>query len=129
VLAVLALASVLVVPAVQPALDAVRAEAGIRRTAAFLDDARRRSVLERKTLTVRCRFRENQLELGRPGGEPAIFRIPEPLTLAECRPELLRYFPQGAATGMALSLRDPRGRERLISVGSFTGLARVEDQP
>lgn len=126
-LALLALAGVLIVPTVQPALDAARAEAGARRTAAFLDDARRRSVLERTSLTVRCRLRENLLELEAEGKEPQAFRIPEPLALAECRPEQVRYFPQGASTGISLSLSGPRGRERRVSVGAFTGLARLEE--
>lgn len=129
VLVVLAVAGALAVPAIQPAIDAVRAEAGARRVASFLDDARRRAVLGRTELTVSCRQREGELELGAPGAEGKVFRIPEALTIVSCRPESLRYFPQGAATGMSLALRDRAGRERLVSVGAFTGLARIESPP
>lgn len=126
VLVVLAVAGVLAVPAIQPVLDSVRAEAGARRTAAFLEDVRRRAVLERRTLLVTCRAEEGRLELEGATGEPRPFPIPGDLVIASCEPEQVRYFPQGSATGMTLVLRDARGRERRVSVGAFTGLARIE---
>jgi len=113
-------------PAIQPALDSVRAEAAARRTAAFLDDARRRAVLERKVLTVRCLQGEESLVLvGAASGERT-FKVPEAAAIVSCRPEAVRYFPQGSASGMTLLLRDTRGRERHLTVGTFTGLSRID---
>lgn len=127
VLVLLAVAGVMAAPAIQPALESVRAEAAARRTASFLDDARRRAVLERKELLVRCRPEEERLVLlGAAAGEKP-FQVPEALEIVACRPEELRYFPQGSATGMTLLLRDRRGRERSLSVGVFTGLSRIDD--
>jgi prepilin-type N-terminal cleavage/methylation domain-containing protein len=126
VLVVLAVAGVMVAPAIQPALDSVRVEAAVRRTASFLDDARRRSVLERKVLVVECRAGEERLVLlGSAAGDRA-FQVPEAVAIVSCRPEEMRYFPQGSASGMTLTLRDRRGRERSLSVGSFTGLSRID---
>jgi prepilin-type N-terminal cleavage/methylation domain-containing protein len=134
VMTILAVAGILIIPAVQPALEATRAEAGARKVATFLDDARRHSVFKRRIVTVRCRPDENQLQREVQGVEPkqngnsSTFAVPEPLTLAKCQPEAMRYFPQGGAEAMELTLRDPRGRERVIKVGTFTGLARIEDR-
>ena len=126
VLVLLAVAGVMVAPAIQPALDSVRAEAAVRRTASFLDDARRRAVLERKVLVVHCRPGEERLVLlGAASGE-LVFQVPEAVAIVSCRPEEMRYFPQGSATGMTLLLRDRRGRERSLSVGTFTGLSRID---
>lgn len=126
VLVILAVAGVMAAPALTPALDAVRAEAAARRTAAFLDDARRRAVLERRVLVVTCRPDEGRLGLaGAAAGERA-FPVPEAVTIVSCRPEEMRYFPQGSATGMTLVLRDRRGRERTLAVGTFTGLSRID---
>jgi prepilin-type N-terminal cleavage/methylation domain-containing protein len=126
VLVVLAVAGVMVAPAIQPALDSVRVEAAVRRTASFLDNARRRAVLERKVLVVQCRAGEERLLLlGSAAGDRA-FQVPEAVSIASCRPEEVRYFPQGSASGMTLMLRDRRGRERNLSVGTFTGLSRVD---
>jgi len=101
-------------------------ESAARRAASFLDDARRRAVLERRVRVVRCRLREDRLVLdGIDGGEQS-FRLPESVTLAACSPEEIRYLPQGSASGMTVLLRDRRGRERRLGVGSFTGLASVE---
>jgi prepilin-type N-terminal cleavage/methylation domain-containing protein len=126
VLVVLGVAGVMAAPAIQPALDSVRAEAAVRRTASFLDDARRRAVLERRVLVVHCRPEEGRLELlGAAAGERA-FQLPEAVAIVSCLPEEMRYFPQGSATGMTLLLRDRRGRERSLAVGTFTGLSRVD---
>jgi hypothetical protein len=132
VITILAVAGILIVPAVQPALESTRAEAGVRKVAAFLDDARRISVLDRKIVTLNCAPTENQLELQgvdlRKHGIRSPFTVPEPLVLAKCQPATARYFPQGGAEAMELTLRDPRGRERVIKIGTFTGLARIEDR-
>jgi hypothetical protein len=113
-------------PAIQPALDSVRAEAAARRTASFLDEARRQAVLQRRVLTVRCRPGEESLVLvGAAAGERA-FKIPEAAAIVSCRPEEMRYFPQGSATGMTVLLRDNRGREHRLTVGTFTGLSRID---
>lgn len=126
VLVLLAVAGVVAAPAIQPALDSVRAEAAVRRTASFLDDARRRAVLERKVLLVQCRPDENHLVLlGAAAGERS-FRIPPAIAIVSCRPEEMRYYPQGSAGGMTLLLRDRGGRERTLGVGAFTGLSRVD---
>jgi len=126
VLVLLAVAGVVVAPAIRPALDSVRAEAAVRRTASFLDDARRRAVLERKVLVVRCKPGEERLVLlGAASGERA-FPVPPAVEIVSCRPEEMRYFPQGSADGMTLLLRDRGGRERSLSVGSFTGLSRID---
>jgi len=123
---VLAIAGVLAAPAIQPALESVRTEAAARRAASFLDDARRRAVLARKVLIVRCRPEERRLVLLGAGSGEQVFQLPEAVTIASCRPEQVRYLPQGSATGMTLVLRDRRGRERTLSVGAFTGLSRVD---
>ena len=126
VLVLLAVAGVMAAPAIQPALDSVRAEAAFRRTASFLDEARRRAVLERRVLTVRCLPGEGSLVLvGAASGERT-FKVPEAAVIVSCRPEEVRYFPQGSATGTTLLLRDNHGRERRLSVGAFTGLSRVD---
>lgn len=126
VLVVLAVAGVMAAPAIRPALDAVRAEAAVRRTASFLDDARRRAVLERTALVIHCRPEEGRLVLlGAASGERG-FTVPEAVEIVSCRPEELRYFPQGSASGLTLLLRDKHGRERSLSVGAFTGLSRVD---
>ena len=126
VLVLLAVAGAVVVPAIQPALDSVRAEAAVRRTASFLDDARRRAVLERKVLVVRCRPGEERLVLlGSTSGEK-VFPVPEAVALLSCGPGELRYFPQGSSTGSTLLLRDRRGGERRLTVGAFTGLSRID---
>jgi prepilin-type N-terminal cleavage/methylation domain-containing protein len=129
VLAVLAIASVIAFPALQPALEATRAEGAARRAAAFLDDVRRRSVLGRVELEVGCSPREGRLVLRGGAAGAREFRLPEGMTLVSCRPDRLRYFPQGSSTGMALLLRDRRGRERRIAVGAFTGLAAIVEAP
>jgi hypothetical protein len=116
-------------PALQPALDSVRTEAALRRTAAFLDDARRTAVLERRVLEVQCQPGEERLVLRGAAAGERTFRVPEPLTIGSCRPEQVRYTPQGAASGMTLALRDRRGRERSLSVGAFTGLSRIDAVP
>jgi len=126
VLVLLAVAGVMALPALLPALETVRAEAAIRRTASFLDDARRRAVLERRVLVVNCRPDEERLVLlGAASGERA-FLVPEAVAIVSCRPEQMSYFPQGSATGMTLRLRDRGGRERGLSVGTFTGLSRID---
>ncbi len=126
VLVVLAIASVMAAPALLPALESARAEAALRRTASFLDDARRHAVLERKVLVVRCRPDEARLVLSGAAAGERTFPVPEAVAIVSCRPEELRYFPQGSASGMALLLRDKRGRERSLSVGAFTGLSRID---
>ncbi len=127
VLVLLAVAGVMAAPAIQPALDSVRAESAVRRTASFLDDVRRRAVLERKILVVNCLPEDERLVLlGSAAGEQ-VFSVPEALEIVSCRPEELRYFPQGSASGTTLLLRDRHGRERSLSVGVFTGLSRLVD--
>ena len=128
-LVVIAIAGALAYPALQPALESARAEAGARRTAAFLDDVRRRAVLGRVALEVRCLPREGRLEVRGGSAEPAVFRVPAELALVSCRPERLSYFPQGSSTGLELRLRDRRGRERVVAVGAFTGLAAIAEAP
>jgi len=126
VLVLLAVAGVVVAPAIRPALDSVRAEAAVRRTASFLDDARRRAVLERRVLVVHCKPGEERLVLlGAASGERA-FPVPPAVEIVSCRPEEMRYSPQGSATGMTLVLRDRGGRERSVAVGTFTGLSRID---
>jgi hypothetical protein len=100
----------------------------VRSIASFLEDARRQAVLERKVLVLRCRTREGLLELigSVPGKQ---HRVPALLTLVGCRPEEVRYHPQGSSDGMTLLLRDRGGRERRVTVGAFTGLARIEALP
>jgi len=122
VLVVLAAASSLAIPAIRPALESVRMEDAVRRTASFLDDVRRRAVLKRTVLVVRCRIHDNQLDLE--GDKP--FTIPGKVALVKCIPDEVTYYPQGSATGLTLSLRDGGGRERSLTVGAFTGLARVD---
>lgn len=116
-------------PALQPALEAARIEAAARRAAAFLDDTRRRSVLDRVALTVRCRPDDRRLEVQGGSGGDAAFEIPPEVTRLSCTPEQMRYLPQGSAEGMTLVLRDARGRGRRLTVGAFTGLTRVEAEP
>ncbi len=128
VLVILAIAGVVAAPAIRPVLDSVRAEAAIRRTASFLDDARRRAVLDRKILTVSCRPDEERLVLLGAGSAERTFKVPDAVAIVSCRPEEIRYFPQGSASGMTMLLRDGRGRERKLSVGSFTGLSRIDTE-
>lgn len=116
----------LAVPALQPALESTRIEAAARRTAAFLDDTRRLSVLERRVLVVRCDPEQERLVVDGAAAGERTFRLPAAADLVSCGPEEMRYLPQGSATGMTLELRDNRGRRRRLSVGPFTGLARVE---
>jgi hypothetical protein len=126
VLVLLAVAGAVVAPALRPALDSVRAEAAVRRTASFLDDARRRAVLERRVLVVHCKPAEERLVLlGAAAGERA-FPVPPGAAIISCRPEEMRYFPQGSSTGMTLLLRASGGRERSVAVGTFTGLSRID---
>jgi hypothetical protein len=125
VLIVLAVAGALAIPAIRPALESVRMEAAVRRTATFLDDVRRRAVLERKVLEVRCRAQENRLDLD--GGTP--FTIPGEVALVSCRPGEVKYFPQGSSTGLTLILRGGGGRERRLTVGAFTGVTRIDALP
>jgi hypothetical protein len=54
------------------------------------------------------------------------FPVPEAVAIGSCRPEEMRYFPQGSASGMTLRLRDRGGRERSVAVGTFTGLSRID---
>jgi hypothetical protein len=129
VLVVLAVAAAIAYPALQPALESARAEGGARRTAAFLDETRRRAVLGRVALEVRCLPREGRLEVLGGSAEPAEFRVPGELALVSCRPERVRYFPQGSSSGLELLLRDQRGREKVVAVGAFTGLAVVAEAP
>ena len=78
---------------------------------------------------MRCNPREGRLELlGETAGAKR-FPIPEQVSLVSCRPERVRYFPQGSSTGMTILLRDRRGRERQVTVGAFTGLASVDTPP
>ena len=63
--------------------------------------------------------------LGSGAGE-RVFQVPESVAIVSCLPEEMRYFPQGSSTGMTLLLRDKRGRERTLTVGTFTGLSRVD---
>jgi Tfp pilus assembly protein FimT len=126
---VLAIAGAIALPAIRPALDSVRAEAAVRRTATFLDDARRRAVLERRVLVVACREQEQRLVLHGAAAGDRVFVVPEAVRVESCRPDQVRYLPEGSATGMTLLLRDQGGRGHRLSVGSFTGLSRVDAQP
>lgn len=126
VLVLLAAAGVLATPAIQRALDSVRAEAAVRRTASFLDDARRRAVLERRVLTLQCRPDEERLVLLGGAAGDQDFPLPSAIAIVSCRPGEMRYFPQGSATGIMLLLRDRGGRERTLGVGTFTGLSRID---
>lgn len=86
-------------------------------------------MLERAALEVRCVAREGRLEvLGGAGGKRD-FHVPEDVTLVSCRPDRVRYFPQGSSSGLELLLRDRRGRERRIAVGAFTGLSDISASP
>jgi hypothetical protein len=126
---ILALAGALAVPALQPALESTRIEAAARRVASFLDDARRVSVLERAALVVRCVPGERRLVVEGGGEAAAKLRfptLPASVTAFSCTPERVTYLPQGSATGFTMELRDSRGRGRRLTVGAFTGLARVE---
>ena len=114
------------VPAIQPALESVRTEAAARRTASFLDEARRRAVLERRVVLVSCSPDERRLSLSGSASGEKDFQLPESVEIVSCRPGEIRYFPQGSASGMTLVLRDRSGRERNLTVGSFTGLSRVD---
>jgi Tfp pilus assembly protein FimT len=126
---ILAVAGALAVPALQPALEAARIESAARRVAAFLDDVRRAAVLERTALVVECRQHEGRLVLADTTARLRPFPAIAPVELASCSPEELRYLPQGAASGMTVVLRDRGGRSRRVTVGAFTGLARVEVAP
>ena len=107
VLLVLAIAGVMAVPALQPALETVRAEAAARRTAAFLDDARRRAVLERRVLVVPCRPDEGRLVLrGARRRASGVSRCRTRWRSSPAGPRRVRYFPQGSSTGLTLLLRD-----------------------
>jgi prepilin-type N-terminal cleavage/methylation domain-containing protein len=129
VLVLLGVGGGIAIPALQPVLESVRAEAAARSTASFLDEARRRAVLERRVIVVRCLPDDGRLTLfGAAAGERT-FPVPEAVALVSCRPDEVRYFPQGSATGMQLVLRDRRGRERNLAVGAFTGLTRVAVDP
>ncbi len=77
-------------------------------------------------LVLRCRLRENLLEVSGGASGDRTFQVPEQVDLVSCLPEEMRYYPQGSSTGMVLLLRDQRGRERKVSVGGFTGLAGVD---
>jgi len=125
---VLAIAGAIAMPSIRPALDSVRAEAAVRRTAAFFDDARRRAILERRVLVVACREQERRLVLRGAAAGELVFSVPDAVTIESCRPEEVRYLPQGSATGMTLLLRDGGGRARSLSVGAFTGLSRIEPE-
>jgi len=144
VMVVLALATAIAAPALMPALESVRAEALARRAASFLDEARRRSILRRATVAVTCDREQGTLRMTEEGAPPAegadgesaeppppapTFRVPERSEIVSCEPEVMSYFPQGYATGGAIVLRDGAGRERRVSVGSFTGLSRVDPAP
>lgn len=126
---VLGIAGVLAAPAIGPALEAVRGEAGARRAASFLDGVRRRSVTGRAVLTVRCDAEGDRLEVEGGAAPAAGYRLDGQVDLLECRPVTFRYFPQGYASGAVLLLRDRREREYRLSVGAFTGLARLEPAP
>jgi hypothetical protein len=108
-------------------LESTRTEGAARRTAAFLDDVRRRAVLGRATLEVRCDPRAGRLEVLGTSGVQREFRVPEGVGLVSCRPERVSYFPQGSSTGLEVLLRDQRGRGRLVAVGAFTGLSAVAE--
>jgi prepilin-type N-terminal cleavage/methylation domain-containing protein len=127
VIVLFAIAGAFALPALQPALESVRAEAAARRTASFLDDVRRRSVVGRAVYTVRCLPDDDRLDADGPGDLKLAFALPEGADLVGCRPVKVRYFPQGYASGITLTLRDRSGRERMVTVGTFTGLARVAD--
>ena len=127
VLVILAVAGSLAIPRIQPALESVRAEREVRDIASWLEKVRLRAVLERKVLQVRCDAAAGALELvgSEEGGEP--FPTPENVTLVSCDPEEASYHPQGSAEQLTILLRDRSGRERRVTVGAFTGLARIGD--
>lgn len=98
--------------------------------AAFLDDTRRRSVLGRAVLLVRCDPEQRQLAVdGAKDAGVDVKPFPEAVSEVSCSPGQMRYLPQGSADGMELVLRDARGRQRRLTVGAFTGLTRVDAGP
>lgn len=129
VLLLFSVAGALVAPALWPALESVRSEAAARRAAAFLDGARLQAVLQRQPRAVRCLPDENRLALVAGEEEVGGFALPGSVQIASCRPDQVRYFPQGFAGAFELELRDPGREGRRITVGAFTGLARVERIP
>ena len=129
---VVALAGVLIFPDLGPALQRIKADGALRRTASFLDDTRRRSVASGKILVVTLEGEEEMRitvrEAGTAEGTVAEMPGPDGAEFLELEPGEGRYFPQGHASGFRLMIGTV-GEERVrIDVGSFTGLARIVDE-
>lgn len=130
-LLVMALATALVLPNLNPALEATRREAALKKTVAALDDLRRRAVTSGRILTVTMDEEgENRLLVAGEGEEEGTLGdidIPDGAEVVELVPDVARYFPQGHSSGLVLTVKTGGERLHRIEVGSFTGLARIED--
>ncbi|MDB4285391.1 prepilin-type N-terminal cleavage/methylation domain-containing protein [bacterium] len=131
VLMMMALATALVLPNLNPALQGTRREAALKKTVAALDDVRRRAVTSGRILTVTMDEEgKNRLLVAGGGEEEDSFEaidIPDGAEIVELVPDEARYYPQGHSSGLVLTVKTGRERLHRIEVGSFTGLARIED--
>ncbi len=129
---VVALAGILIFPDLGPALQRLKSDGALKRTASFLDDTRRRSVATGKILVVTLEGEEERRiavrEEGAAEGTVAEMPGPDGAAFLELDPGEGRYFPQGHSSGFQLTLGTVREERVRIEIGSFTGLARIVDE-
>jgi len=136
VLFVLSLAGVIVFPSLQPLLSRAGVESTARKAASFLDDVRRQAVQSGRVFEVRFDDEGGRL-VARPegasdgagdgevvAGERAFPGLPGESSL---EPETVRYYPHGSSSGGVLTFRRGETEMFRVVIGSFTGLARLEE--
>ena len=132
VLAVLAIAAAVVVPAVGRTVDRVRARAEVGAVAAFLRAAREQAVTRQQALEVLIDNDTHALVLRRAGreGDSAVLtsRAVSPLLRIEADPPPPRvtFLPHGMSSGARFAVAAPGSRAYVIAVDALTGRVSTE---
>lgn len=129
VIAVLAVASVVTVPAVGRAVDGIRVRAEVSGVVSFLRSAREQAVTRGQAHEVIVDVEGRALVARRGGGEPpAAFETRRPLSaLLQITPVTgrvvppIRFLPHGRSTGGSFRIDAAGARAYLITVDALTG--------
>jgi general secretion pathway protein H len=125
VMAVLALAAAVTVPAIGRGTEALRARAEVAGLSAFLRHARQQAITRRETQEVRIDPQAHLVVLAAAGAVEARSsrRLWTDLRIEASPPAALtvRFLPQGLSTGGTFRIEAPGRRVYLITVDPLTG--------
>lgn len=131
-LAVLAIATAVVAPAIGRTADGVRARAEVGAVAGFLRSARERAVTRQQALEVLLDGDTHTLVLRRAEreGETAVQanRAVSPLLriAADAAPPRVTFFAHGMSSGARFAIEMPGARAYVITVDALTGRVRTQ---